>query len=150
MVALPALAVIVAAILGGLATPQGLASWYGTLAKPAWNPPNAVFGPVWTVLYVLMAVAGTRIALSGDPGAGKAMAWFYGQLALNALWSWLFFAWQRPDLAFVEIVVLWLAILATILAFARIDRPSAWMLVPYLAWVTFATILNGAIWQLNR
>jgi tryptophan-rich sensory protein len=150
MVALPAVAVIVAAISGGLATPRGLASWYSTLEKPAWNPPNAVFGPVWTVLYAIMAVAGTRIALSGDAGAGRALAWFYGQLALNALWSWLFFAWRRPDLAFVEILLLWLVILANVLAFFRIDRPSAWMLVPYLAWVTFAAILNATIWRLNR
>jgi benzodiazapine receptor len=124
--------------------------WYDALRKPQFQPPKSVFGPVWTVLYAAMGVAAWRVwRRAGWGGARGALTLFLAQLALNVAWSWLFFAWRRPDLASVEIVVLWLAILATLLAFRRVDRPAAWLLAPYLAWVTFATALTIALWRLN-
>ena len=124
--------------------------WYDALRKPPFQPPKSVFGPVWTVLYAAMGVAAWRVwRRAGWGGARRPLTLFLVQLALNVAWSWLFFAWRRPDLASVEIVVLWLAILATLLAFRRVDRPAAWLLAPYLAWVTFATALTIAIWRLN-
>lgn len=124
--------------------------WYDALRKPPFQPPKWVFGPVWTVLYAAMAVAAWRVwRRAGWDGARGPLTLFLVQLALNVAWSWLFFAWRRPDLASVEIVVLWLAILATLLAFLRVDRAAAWLLAPYLAWVTFATALTIALWRLN-
>lgn len=124
--------------------------WYAGLAKPSWNPPNWIFGPVWSLLYTLMAVAAWRVwRRAGFRGAGQAMAAFGIQLVLNAAWSWLFFGRHRMDLAFVEILALWIAILATTIAFQRIDRPAAWLMVPYLAWVAFAAVLNGVLWRMN-
>ena len=124
--------------------------WYAGVAKPSWNPPNWIFGPVWSLLYTLMAVAAWRVwRKAGFRGSGQAMAAFGIQLVLNAAWSWLFFGRHRMDLAFVEIIALWVAILATMIAFHRIDRPAAWLLAPYLAWVAFASVLNGTLWRLN-
>ena len=124
--------------------------WYAGVAKPSWNPPNWIFGPVWSLLYTLMAVAAWRIWRKvGFRGASGALGLFGIQLALNAAWSWLFFGLHRMDWAFAEILVLCAAILATMIAFRRIDRPAAWMLVPYLAWVAFASVLNGTLWRLN-
>lgn len=124
--------------------------WYAGLAKPSWNPPGWLFGPVWSLLYTLMGVAAWRVwRKAGFRGAPLAMAAFAIQLVLNAVWSWLFFGLHRMDLAFVEIVALWCAILATAIAFHRIDRPAAWMLAPYLAWVAFASVLNATLWRLN-
>jgi tryptophan-rich sensory protein len=119
--------------LSGFATSSGVETWFPTLVKPAFNPPSWVFGPVWTVLYVLMGVAA-----------------FLVWNALNGLWSILFFGMQSPGLAFMEIIVLWLAIAATIGTFWRVTQPAAWLLLPYLAWVSFAAVLNGSIWMLNR
>jgi tryptophan-rich sensory protein len=125
-------------------------AWYRTLEKPAWTPPDAAFGPVWTVLYVLMAIAAWRVWRAGGFGeAGGALTLYLVQIALNAAWSVLFFGLHRPGWAFVEIVVLAVAILATIVAFAKIDRVAAGLLVPYLAWASFAAALNGTIWRLN-
>jgi len=125
-------------------------AWYRTLEKPAWTPPDAAFGPVWTVLYVLMAIAAWRVWRAGGFGeAGGALSLYLVQIALNALWSVLFFGLHRPGWAFAEIVVLAVAITATIVAFARVDRLAAALLVPYLAWATFAAVLNGTIWRLN-
>jgi translocator protein len=124
--------------------------WYAELAKPAWNPPNWVFGPAWTLLYALMAVAAWRVWLRGGWARQKvALGIFVAQWALNALWTPLFFGLQQPDWAFAEILILLLAILATIRAFWRIDRPAGLLLLPYAAWVAFATALNFAIWRLN-
>jgi tryptophan-rich sensory protein len=124
--------------------------WYAGVAKPSWNPPNWIFGPVWSLLYTLMAVAAWRVwRKAGFRGAGQAMAAFGIQLVLNAAWSWLFFGLHRMDLAFVEILALWVAILATVIAFYRIDRTAAWLMAPYLAWVTFASVLNFTLWRMN-
>lgn len=124
--------------------------WYARLAKPSWTPPSWLFGPVWTLLYVLMAVAAWLVWKDrGFAGARVALVLYGVQLALNAAWSWLFFGLQRPGLAFAEILVLWIAILATLIAFWRHRALAGALLVPYLAWVSFATALNLAIWRLN-
>lgn len=144
------LALTVAAI-GGLATSSSVGSWYATLNKPSFNPPGAVFGPVWTTLYILMALAAWRVWRSpaADDKRRRALMLYGVQLALNLAWSLIFFGLRRPDLAVVEIAVLLAAIVATTAAFARIDRPAAWMMAPYIAWVSFASVLNFAIWRLN-
>jgi translocator protein len=136
-----------AASLGALFTPG---EWYASLRKPAWNPPAWVFGPVWTVLYTMMAVAAWLVWRRGGFGVQRGpLVVFLVQLGLNALWSPLFFGLEQPGLAFVEILLLWLAIAWTIAAFFRVYRPAAWLLVPYLAWVGFAAVLNGVLWRLN-
>ena len=125
-------------------------AWYASLVKPAWNPPNWIFGPVWTLLYVLMGVAAWLVwRRVGWSGARLALGLFIVQLVLNAAWSWLFFGLHRPDLAFVDICALWGLILAVAVLFGRVDRLAAALLVPYLAWVGFATVLNFTIWRLN-
>lgn len=124
--------------------------WYAALAKPSWNPPNDVFGPVWTVLYILMGIAAWLVwRRVGFAGARVSLGLFLGQLVLNALWSYLFFGAQRPDLAFVEIAILWGAILATTIGFWRISVAAGILLLPYLAWVSFAGVLNFTLWRLN-
>jgi tryptophan-rich sensory protein len=120
------------------------------LKKPAWRPPNWLFAPVWTVLYLMIALAGWLIwREAGFAGAGLALAAYALQLVVNAVWTPLFFGLRRPDLGFVDIVLLWLSIVATIALFAPIDVVAAALLVPYLAWVTFAGALNFALWRLN-
>ena len=133
--------------LGGMATAPALAEWYPALDKPEWTPPGWVFGPVWTLLYPMVAVAGWLAWREGRARFGPLV--YLLQLALNAAWPWLFFARRRPDLAFACIVALSVAILATIAAFWRLSRGAALLLVPYLAWVCFAAALNHAIWRLN-
>lgn len=126
-------------------------AWYAALSKPAWNPPDAIFAPVWTLLYALMAVAAWIVwRRAGFSGAGLALGLFVVQLALNALWSYLFFGLHRIDLALLEILVLLLAILIVTLLFWRHDRRAGALLLPYLAWVGFAACLNLALWRLNR
>jgi len=126
-------------------------AWYASLVRPSWTPPSALFAPVWTLLYTLMGVAAWTVwRKAGFGGAGAALALFVVQLALNALWSYLFFGQHRPDLAFLDIVALWLAILAVIGLFWRVDRSAGALLLPYLAWVGFAACLNFALWQMNR
>lgn len=135
------------------AAPAGLfppGEWHAALNKPAWNPPSWVFGPVWSTLYVLMAVSAWLVWRRGGFAAQRRpLSLFLVQLALNAAWSPLFFGLKQPGVAFVGIVLLWLAILATILAFRRVHPTAAWLLVPYLAWVSFAAFLNGTLWRLN-
>lgn len=124
--------------------------WYASLEKPAWTPPNGVFAPVWTVLYALMAVSAWMIwSRRGLRGAALPLGLFLLQLALNAIWSWLFFGLHRPDWALIEILLLWLAILATLIAFWRIRIAAGALLLPYLLWVSFATALNFELWRLN-
>ncbi len=124
--------------------------WYASLHKPAWNPPGWIFGPAWTTLYAMMAVAAWLVWQRGGFAAQRRpLGLFLAQLALNALWTPLFFGLRQPGMAFAEILVLWLAIGATLLAFRRVSRAAAWLLVPYLAWVSFAAALNGTIWRLN-
>lgn len=139
-------------ILSGLFTARGVPGWYRTLAKPSWNPPNAVFAPVWTVLYILMGIALYLVWKSNTSMEAKkpALMFWAGQLVLNAIWSFLFFSQHAIGLALVEIVLLWLFILITIFLFARISNVAAWLLVPYISWVSFAAILNFTIWQLNK
>ena len=134
-------------VLGGRATVSALASWYPSLAKPDWTPPNWVFGPVWTLLYPLVAVAGWLAWREGRARVGTLL--FLLQLALNAAWPWIFFGDRRIGLALLCVVAMWLAILATIRAFWPVSRSAAVLLVPYLAWVGFAIALNAAIWFLN-
>jgi benzodiazapine receptor len=126
--------------------------WYASLVKPGWTPPPWVFGPAWTILYAMMAVAAWRLWRRRDalPRASRrALALFAVQLALNLAWTPVFFGMQRPDLALAVILLLWVAIAATIVAAWKACKTAAALLVPYLAWVTFATALNAAIWRLN-
>jgi len=150
---LPGLIVVTlsAGALGGIATASSVGSWYQTIAKPSWNPPSWVFGPVWTTLYILMAIAAWRIWQKTDaPGRVSALRWFWLQLVLNTAWSFLFFGLRNPGLAFIEILFIWTAIIVTLVKFSRIDRLAAALWSPYVAWVSFATVLNGTIWWLNR
>lgn len=125
--------------------------WYARLAKPSWTPANRVFTPVWIVLYAMMAVAGWLVwREAGLAGAAMPLTLFVIQLLLNGIWSWLFFGLQRPDLAMIDIVALWLAIAATVVSFWGISPTASLVMVPYLAWVSFALLLNYEIWQLNR
>lgn len=140
-----------AGIIGSAFTMPSLDGWYVALAKPAFNPPAWIFGPVWTVLYVLMGIAAFLVWKKGwgRKGVKTALAVFAGQLALNALWSIIFFGLRNPAGALINIAFLWLAILATIVAFAKISKPAAWLLAPYILWVSFAAYLNFAILMLN-
>ena len=136
--------------VGGWFTSMGQPEWYATLAKPSWNPPSWVFGPVWTALYIGMAVAAWLVwREAGFDGASAALTAFGIQLGLNLAWSGLFFALRSPGWALAEILVLWIAILATVILFFRHSTPAGWLLVPYLLWVSFAAVLNGAIVRLN-
>lgn len=145
------LASFAAAAIGGAATAENVRTWYPTLNKPAWTPPGWVFGPAWTLLYALMSVAAWRIWLIREkPGARRALTLHFVQLALNALWSVLFFGLKQPGLALGEIVVLWLLLLTIWRAFWRLDAAAGVLWTPYVAWVGFATALNGSIWWLNR
>lgn len=137
-----------AAGLGSLFTASSVESWYPALQKPSWNPPSWLFAPVWTTLYLMMAVAAwlvwRRSAFTDWP-----LRLFFIQLALNAVWSGLFFGLQSPGPAFIEILFLWLVILLTVITFFRRSRMAGVLLLPYLLWVTFAAVLNFEIWRLN-
>lgn len=124
-------------------------AWYAALEKPPWNPPSSVFGPVWTVLYVLMGVAAWLVWERHGDAARGALTLFVVQLLFNAAWSWLFFGLQSPGLALMDIIVLWVLIAATALVFWRARAIAGMLLLPYLAWVTFATALNFEMWRLN-
>jgi tryptophan-rich sensory protein len=138
-----------AAAVGGYASASA-GSFYAELARPEWAPPGSVFGPVWTVLYLLQAIAAWLVwRAAGFGGARVALGLFVVQLAVNALWSWLFFAWREGALAFGEVVVLWVLIVATTVTFWRVRPLAGALMVPYLLWVTFATVLTFAVWQMN-
>ena len=138
-----------AAAIGSVASMQS-GEFYAELVRPEWAPPASVFGPVWTVLYALMSIAAWLVwRVGGFRAARMALTLFLVQLAFNALWSWLFFAWQLGVLAFVNIVVLWLLIVATLVAFWRVRPLAGALLIPYLLWVSFASALNYSVWQLN-
>ncbi|NBC27511.1 MAG: tryptophan-rich sensory protein [Bacteroidetes bacterium] len=136
----------------GAQVSPGIASsdWYDQLNKPDWNPPGWVFGPVWTLLYTMMAIAAWRIWRISGFGDSKPELSFFGlQLFLNGLWSQLFFNLQNPGLAFAEIILLLAAIIATTRLFYRKDPISGWLMIPYIVWVAFASVLNGTIWMIN-
>ena len=137
-----------AAALGSLATTPNIATWYAGLAKPTWNPPNWIFGPVWTALYISMAVAAWLVWRQGGLWQWP-LALFAVQLALNAAWSWLFFGFHLPGAAFIEVVALFAAIVATTVAFWPKSMAAAILMLPYLGWVAFAAVLNFTIWRLN-
>jgi benzodiazapine receptor len=138
-----------AAAVGAIASIEA-SSFYLQLARPVWAPPAGVFGPVWSVLYTLIGIAAWRVWRQGGFRLQRAaLTLFLVQLVLNALWSWLFFGWHRGALAFADIVLLLASILATLIAFWRAERLAGALLVPYLAWVSFASALNFAVWQLN-
>ena len=134
--------------IGGFASAGSIDGWYRTLAKPSWNPPDWVFGPVWTLLYIMMAVAAWLVWKTQDR-VTPALVLFYGQLALNLAWTFLFFTAQSPGLALIEVVFLWTGVLTTMLAFFGRQATAGWLFVPYLAWVSFAAVLNLTIWLMN-
>ena len=135
---------------GGMVTATSVDTWYQALAKPSFNPPDWVFAPVWTILYFLMGVSGWRVwRRSASRATRRALALFGLQLFLNFAWSVLFFGFRRIDLALIDIVILFVAIVANMILFWRIERLATLLLVPYAAWVVFAIVLNVSIWLLN-
>ena len=139
--------VAVVASFGGRYAPS---PWYADLAKPTWTPPNWLFGPVWTILYILMAVASWMVWRQREhPGARSALVSYVVQLILNGLWSWIFFGQQRMGLALLDLLILWIAVLATLILFWRVRGSCGLLLLPYLVWITFAGVLNLALWHLN-
>ena len=136
--------------IGAVFTSKSVGVWYKTLKSSSLNPPGWVFGPVWTILFLLMGVALYFVWTAENAGNRKMAFWIFGiQLAMNVIWSILFFGLHRPDLALIEIFILWLAILANIFVFYSISKPAGILLMPYLAWVSFAIYLNYSIWRLN-
>ena len=151
-----AIALIVCLLVGysaSVVTRPSVETWYPTIVKPIFNPPNWIFMPMWTLLYILMAVAAGLIwdkIKEQNEAVKKALAFFLIQLTLNAIWSYLFFGLKNPMLALIEIALLWLMIYETYLKFIKINKTAGYLLIPYLAWVAFAAILNASIWWLNR
>ena len=142
---------LVTGFVSGFFTSGGVKGWYATANKPSFNPPAWIFAPVWTLLYILMGIALYLVWKSNPPKQLKktAIVLFAVQLALNFCWSFIFFYFQQTGWAFVEIIAMWLMIQLTIIYFGKISRTAAWLLIPYLAWVSFAALLNYSIWQLN-
>jgi len=140
-----------AGAVGAVFTMPAIPTWYATLAQPALNPPSWIFAPVWTALYILMGVAAGLVWCRGwgRKDVKIALSVFSVQLILNVLWSIIFFGQHDPGAALAEIVLLWLAILACIIFFWKISRPAAYLLIPYILWVSFAAVLNFGIWRLN-
>ena len=137
--------------VSGRMTASEIPGWYRTLVRPRIAPPNWVFGPVWTTLYALMAIAAWRVWLSApSPLRAWGLALFMAQLGLNFAWSWIFFHKHAIGAALAEVLLLWAAIGATTLVFARVAPAAAWLMAPYWAWTTFATVLNAAFWRVNR
>jgi tryptophan-rich sensory protein len=152
-----ALSVIVAIIIcqlagtiGTLFTTSQIPTWYATLVKPSFQPPNYLFGPVWLTLYTLMGISLYLIWRAEKGKERKQALWLFGiQLFLNAIWSPIFFGWHRLDIALVVIILMWVFILATIIRFYKLNKPAAYLLIPYILWVSFASVLNYAILVLN-
>ncbi|OGS25025.1 MAG: TspO protein [Elusimicrobia bacterium RIFOXYB2_FULL_48_7] len=140
-----------AGIIGAYFTMPAIRTWYVTLNKPSFNPPNWIFGPVWTALYLLMGIALFLVwkKYDGSKGVKAALSVFFIQLFLNTTWSILFFGMRNPLAGLVEIAALWIAILLTILSFYKISKTAAVLLLPYILWVSFAAILNFYLWRLN-
>jgi len=136
--------------LGAAVTTPEVNGWYRTIVKPTWNPPDSVFGPVWTTLYLMMAIAAWQVwQRAGLRVAAAPLALFAVQLLLNIAWSCIFFGMHQLGWALVDVITLWLAIAVTMIAFFHRSRIAGWLLVPYLAWVSFASVLNFTIWRLN-
>jgi tryptophan-rich sensory protein len=140
-----------AGFVGSYFTTPAIPTWFATLQKPSFAPPNWVFFPVWTSLFIMMGISLFLIWQKGweDKKVKTAIYIFAGQLVLNALWSFAFFGLRSPLLGLMEIIILWIAILATILSFMRVSRTSAYLLIPYILWVSFAAFVNFSIWSLN-
>ena len=138
--------------LSGMVTRDSIITWYPTLVKPVFNPPNWIFAPVWTLLYVMMGIAAGLVwtSNSDEQTTKKAIGFFAIQFGLNALWSYIFFGLHNPLLALIEIFLLLLLIYETYVQFKKIDKVAGMLLLPYLAWVSFATLLNASIWWLNK
>ena len=139
-----------AGIIGSVFTISSIPTWYATLNKPFFSPPNYVFGPVWIALYALMGISLYLVLVSKIDRKDFAYKIFFTQLILNTLWSIIFFGMRDPMLAFIEIIILWICILYTIKSFNLISKLAAYLLYPYFIWVTFASVLNFSIWMLNR
>lgn len=134
-----------AGLVGSIFTFDSINTWYSTLQKPFFNPPNYIFGPVWTLLYTMMGIS--LFLVWGKKKAN--LRWFWAQLALNTLWSIVFFGLKNPSAALVVVVFLWISIFKTIISFKKVNKNASYLLYPYLTWVTFASILNLAIMLLN-
>jgi len=137
--------------IAGFATVQSIDAWYASLNKPSFNPPNWLFGPLWTFLYILMGIALYLIwKLPASKNRNRSIEFFFFQLLLNFLWSFLFFYFHSIAIALFDIIILWVMIFLTIILFSRLDKTASWLLVPYISWVSFATILNIYIFYLNN
>ncbi len=136
-------------LLSGFSTAESINGWFRFINKPTWNPPNWIFGPVWTVLYILMGIAVALIWHTHHQNKKSAITFFVIQFVLNIAWSFIFFNLQAIGWAFIEIIAMLFYIAITILSFYKISKPAAWLMTPYLIWVLFATVLNGTIWHLN-
>ena len=144
---------LVVGYFSGMVTRSAITTWYPTLIKPSFNPPNWIFAPVWSMLYIMMGLAAGLVWDRIDfekKIVKKALLFFAIQLALNALWSYLFFGLKNPMLAGLEIVILWLMIYETYIEFAKINKIAGYLFIPYFLWVSFATVLNASIWWLNK
>ncbi len=142
---------LLAGAIGSIFTTSSIGDWYAYLQKPELSPPNWLFGPVWITLYILMGIAAALVWQKElrDNQVKRALSIFILQLVLNTLWSIIFFGLKNPGLALIEIIIMWLTILWTIISFYKVSRPAAYLLLPYILWVSFATYLNYAIWRLN-
>ena len=137
--------------IAGIATSNNVTTWYPGLNKPSFNPPNWLFAPVWTALYIMMGISLYLVwTQPASARRSRALTIFFTQLALNFLWSFLFFEYHLIGWALIEIILLWLALLTCIVSFSKIHKPATWLLIPYLLWVSFATLLNAAIYILNK
>jgi len=144
---------VIVGTVSGLVTQESVTTWYPTINKPSFNPPNWIFAPVWTTLYVMMAIAAGLVwdkMETQRETVRKALIFFAIQLALNALWSFIFFGLHNPMLALIEIVLLWLMIYETFVQFNKVNKIAGYLFIPYILWVTFALVLNASIWWLNR
>jgi len=140
---------LLAGAIGSFFTATSVSTWFTTLVKPSFSPPNYLFGPVWTVLYILMGISLYLVWQSKSKLKNKAISVFSVQLILNLLWSIIFFGMRNPGLAFIEIILLWISIVTTMIYFNKISRKSMYLLIPYILWVSFASVLNYAIFVLN-
>jgi translocator protein len=135
--------------IAGFATTQNIPTWYAFLNKPFFTPPNYLFGPVWTSLFIMMGIASYLIWKTNHENKKRALLIYSIQLALNFSWSFVFFQFHALGTAFIVIIAMWLAILTTIIFFSKINKIAAWLLVPYILWVSYASALNFAVWQMN-